>query len=136
MTKKSDQSVREYLISFRTFMQYKLQLKQKTINYKSIKGQEKLVFLLYNVIMKGEINMEEKIKSAANEIVKKISELPVGSEFVIGDYFDEYKFENEENFKLIKEVLSLCESSNVKIENTQAGMILGMPWVYKYKKNN
>ena len=80
--------------------------------------------------------MEEKIKSAANEIVKKISELPVGSEFVIGDYFDEYKFENEENFKLIKEVLSLCESSNVKIENTQAGTILGMPWVYKYKKNN
>ena len=80
--------------------------------------------------------MEEKIKSAANEIVKKISELPVGSEFVIGDYFNEYKFEKEENFKLIKEVLSLCESSNVKIENIQAGMILGMPWVYKYKKNN
>jgi 2C-methyl-D-erythritol 2,4-cyclodiphosphate synthase len=80
--------------------------------------------------------MEEKIKSAANEIVKKISELPAGSEFVIGDYFNEYKFENEENFKLIKEVLSLCESSNVKIENIQAGMILGMPWVYKYKKNN
>ena len=80
--------------------------------------------------------MEEKIKSAANEIVKKISELPVGSEFVIGDYFNEYKFENEENFKLIEEVLSLCESSNVKIENIQAGMILGMPWVYKYKKNN
>ena len=80
--------------------------------------------------------MEEKIESAANEIVKKISELSVGSEFVIGDYFNEDKFENEESFKLIEEVLSLCESSNVKIENTQAGMILGMPWVYKYKKNN
>ena len=78
--------------------------------------------------------MEEKIKNAANEIVKKISELPIGSEFIIGDYFTEYKFETEENFKLIEEVLSLCKSNDIQIENTQSEMILGMPWVYKYKK--
>lgn len=80
--------------------------------------------------------MEERISTAAKEIVKKISELPVGSEFVIGNYFTEYQFEMEENFKLLEEVLSLCEYSNVQIENTQDEMILGMPWVYKYKKNN
>ena len=80
--------------------------------------------------------MEDKIKTAANEIVTKISELPMGSEFVIGEFFIDYKFDNSENFKLMEEVLSLCESSNIQIENMQAGMILGMPWVYKYKKNN
>ena len=80
--------------------------------------------------------MEDKIKTAANEIVAKISELPMGSEFVIGNFFTDYKFDNSENFKLMEEVLSLCESSNIQIENMQAEMILGMPWVYKYKKNN
>lgn len=82
------------------------------------------------------INKEDKIKAAANEIVAKIAELPIGSEFVIGEYFTDYKFEMKENFKLMEEVISLCKSNNIQIENTQDGMILGMPWVYKYKKNN
>ena len=80
--------------------------------------------------------MNDKIKLAATEIVQKISELPIGSEFVIGDYFKDYKFEVSDNFKLLEEILTLCESNNVKIENIQANMILGMPWVYTYKKNN
>lgn len=80
--------------------------------------------------------MEDKIKIAASEIATKIKELPIGSEFVIGEFFTNYKFEREDKFKLLKEVLSLCESNNIQIENTQAGMILGMPWVYRYKKNN
>jgi hypothetical protein len=80
--------------------------------------------------------MEEKIKVAANEIVKKISELPDGSEFIIGDYFNDYQFEMEEKFDLLDEVLSLCESNGVQIENTQPDMFLGLPWVFKYKKNN
>ena len=80
--------------------------------------------------------MENKIEIAASEIVAKISELPVNSEFIIGDYFADYKFDNTDNFKLMEAVLALCESNNIKIENMQSGMILGMPWVYKYKKNN
>ena len=80
--------------------------------------------------------MGEKIKAAANEIVKKISELPIGSEFIIGDFFTEYNFEMNENFELIEEVLSLCEASNIRIENIEDGMVLGMPWAYKYKKIN
>ena len=80
--------------------------------------------------------MEDKIKIAANEIVAKIKELPIGSEFVIGEYFTNYKFEMEDNFKLLEEIFSLCESNNIQIENTQDGMELGMPWVYRYKKNN
>ena len=80
--------------------------------------------------------MEDKIKIAASEIVTKIKELPIGSEFVIGEFFTNYKFEREDKFKLLKEVLSLCESNNIQIENTQAGAIIGMPWVSRYKKNN
>ena len=80
--------------------------------------------------------MEDKIKIAASEIVAKIKELPIGSEFVMGEYFTNYKFERGDKFKLQKEILSLCESNNIQIENTQAGAILGMPWAYRYKKNN
>lgn len=80
--------------------------------------------------------MEDKINVAAKEIVRKISALPIGSEFVIGEYFTDYKFDIEENFKLLEVVLSLCESNNIRIENIQNEMELGMPWVYKYRKNN
>lgn len=80
--------------------------------------------------------MEDKIKTAASEIVTKIKELPVGSEFILGEYFTDYKFETNENFELLEEVLALCESNNIQIENTQDGMYLGMPWVFKYRKNN
>ena len=80
--------------------------------------------------------MEDKIKNAADEIVKKISELPIGSVFVLSHYFAEYPFNNHDRFQLMKEVLSLCKSSNIDIENIQSGMTLGMPWVYKYRKNN
>ncbi len=80
--------------------------------------------------------MEEKIKVAAKEIVTKISELPDGSEFVIGDYFADYQLKMEEKFDLLDEILSLCESNGVQIENTQAGMIAGLPWVFTFKKNN
>ena len=80
--------------------------------------------------------MEDKIVVAAKEIVRKISALPIGSEFVIGDYFIDYNFGVDENFKLMEVVLSLCESNNIQIENIQNEMELGMPWVYKYRKNN
>ena len=80
--------------------------------------------------------MEDKIKAAASEIVTKIKELPKGSEFIIGEYFTDYEFEMDENFELLEKVLALCESNNIQIENTQDEMDLGMPWVFKYKKNN
>ena len=80
--------------------------------------------------------MEDKIKIAASEIVAKIKELPTGSEFVIGEYFANYKFETKDNFNLLREILSLCESNNIQIEKTQDEMEKGMPWVYRYKKNN
>ena len=80
--------------------------------------------------------MEEKIKNITSEIVDKIAELPIGSEFTIGGLFSNYNLDKDEKFEVFKEVLSLCKSNNIQIENTQAGMMLGMPWVFKYKKNN
>ena len=80
--------------------------------------------------------MEDKINIAASEIVAKISELPVGSIFTVGEYLKDYGFETIENLKLTGKVFSLCKSNNIQIENTQAGMVLGMPWVYRYKKEN
>lgn len=81
--------------------------------------------------------MEDKIKIAASEIVAKIKELPIGSEFVMEEYFTNYKFEIEDNFKLLEEIFSLCESNNIQIEDTtQDDMELGLPWVYTFKKKN
>jgi len=80
--------------------------------------------------------MEDKIKIAASEIFTKIKELPIGSKFIIEEYFTDYKFEMEDNFKLLEEIFSLCDSNNIQIENTQDDMELGMPWVYTYKKKN
>ncbi len=42
----------------------------------------------------------------------------------------------EEKFDLLDEVLSLCESNGVQIENTQPDMFLGLPWVFTFKKTN
>lgn len=80
--------------------------------------------------------MSENIVNAAKEIVDKISKLPAGSEFVFATYFADYKFDTRENFDLMKETLSLCKDNNIDIINLQEDMILGMPWVYTYKKNN
>ena len=80
--------------------------------------------------------MEDKVKNIAIEIVDKISNLPQDTEFVIGDYFKDYNLESKEKFEVIKEVLSVCESKNIIIENTQEGMTLGMPWVYTFKRKN
>lgn len=78
--------------------------------------------------------MNDTIKAYAKEIVQKISELPSGAEFVIGGYFKDYYIKDKERFSLLREVLNQCKENNIEIENTQSGMILGMPWVYKYKK--
>ncbi len=78
--------------------------------------------------------MNEKIKNAAIEIVEKLKLLPADSEFIMGDYFDDYDFDSKDKFALMKEVLTLCENENIEIINMQANMILGMPWVYIYKK--
>ena len=80
--------------------------------------------------------MEEKIINASNEVFNKIKELPQGSEFRFDEYITDYGFTFDENFELLKAVLELCESNNVLIENTQKDQILGMPWVYTYRKNN
>ena len=80
--------------------------------------------------------MNESIKNAAKEIVEKISQLPKDSEFRFGTYFKEYGFKTNENFELFKEVRLLCESQGIVLENTQAEMMLGMPWAFKYKKKN
>ena len=53
------------------------------------------------------------------------------------EYFTNYKFEIEDNFKLLEEIFSLCESNNIQIEDTtQDDMELGLPWVYTFKKKN
>lgn len=122
-----------------TFYDEALEEKKKKIeeDFNNREKDTKIDDLINQIDEKLEsINKEDKIKTAANEIVAKIAELPIGSEFVIGEYFTDYKFEMKENFKLMEEVISLCKSNNIQIENTQDGMILGMPWVYKYKKNN
>jgi hypothetical protein len=80
--------------------------------------------------------MEDKIKIAANEIFTKIKELPIGSKFIPEDYFADYKFEMEDNFELLEEIFSLCDSNNIQIDTTQDDMEMGMPWVYTYKKEN
>ena len=80
--------------------------------------------------------MEEKIKIAAGEIVQRIIGLPIGSEFTFEDYFKDYDFKGKEQFTLMEEILKLCEEKEIEIENLQAGMTLGMPWAYKYKKKN
>lgn len=80
--------------------------------------------------------MNEEIITAAKEIVKKINDLPKDSEFVIGNYFKDYNFDTKEKFQLMEEILKLCENNKIDIINLQAGMELGMPWVFKYKKNN
>ncbi len=91
---------------------------------------------MYNIRNKIEGFMEDKIKIAASEIVAKIKELPIGSKFIMEDYFTDYKFEMEDNFELLEEIFSLCDSNNIQIEITQDDMELGVPWVYTYKKKN
>lgn len=71
-----------------------------------------------------------------NEIFEKISALPEDSEFRFIDFFKDYDIDNQAKFDLLDRVLDLCESNGIIIENTQEGMILGMPWVYVYKKMN
>ena len=80
--------------------------------------------------------MENKIDIALNEIIDKISNLPQGSEFRIGDYLKDYNFTNEENMELTKKVIGTCKEKNIILENTQENMILGMPWVFILKKMN
>ena len=78
--------------------------------------------------------MNEKIIKAANEITQKIEELPVDSTFRFADYFNEYDFEQKEEFELMREILRLCESKNIKVNNTQEGAVIGMPWAATYIK--
>lgn len=80
--------------------------------------------------------MDGKIKKAATEIVDKIANLPINSEFTFSSYFSVYYLRDMEKFGLFKEVLELCESRGIQIDNTQKGMCLGLPWVYKFKKLN
>ncbi len=80
--------------------------------------------------------MNEELKKMAEEVVEKIVLLPNGSEFTFGDYFKNYNIEGKKMFELTDETLKLCNEKGINIENTQARMSLGMPWVFKYKKNN
>lgn len=80
--------------------------------------------------------MNDRIDKIADEIVDKISKLPKGSEFVFDTYFNDYEVDMQERFNLINTILELCKNKNIDIVNTQSGLILGMPWVYKFKKNN
>lgn len=80
--------------------------------------------------------MNEKIDKIANEIVDKISKLQKGSKFVFDTYFNEYEVDTKERFNLINTILEVCKNKNIDLINTQEGLILGMPWVYEFKKNN
>ncbi len=81
----------------------------------------------------GEI-MENKIKEAATEIVNKISELDVDTEFTLNTYFEEYDFTSEEKFELVNQVVELMKTNNINYENLDEGAIIGMPWVARLKK--
>ena len=78
----------------------------------------------------------EKISNISMEIFEKIKKLPVDAEFKIGDFFSDYEINMDDKFKIQKEAMSLCENNNVKIINLQPDAVLGMPWVFPYKKIN
>ena len=80
--------------------------------------------------------MNDKIEKIASEIVDKISKLHKGKTFYFDTYFKDYELDTEERFNLIHTILELCKNKDIEIVNTQEGLILGMPWVYKFKKNN
>ena len=80
--------------------------------------------------------MNDSIKKAAEEIANKIASLPKDAEFTFGSFFKDYLFQNSDQFSLMKEVKRLCEEKGIELENTQPDAIMGMPWVYKYKKKN
>ncbi len=78
----------------------------------------------------------EKNSNISMEIFEKIKKLPVDVEFKISDFFSDYGINTDDKFKIQKEVMSLCENNNVKIINLQLDAVLGMPWVFPYKKIN
>lgn len=77
---------------------------------------------------------EDILDSIANEIVEKIEKMPVGTEFIIGNLFREYELDIDSKFKVQEVVLNLCKEKQINIINTQPDAVLGMPWVFKYKK--
>ena len=77
--------------------------------------------------------MNKKIIDEANRIVKKIEKLSQNTEFAIGDYMS-HELSNEEKFEVLEEFFKLCKDKKISIINTQEGMVLGMPWVFIYKK--
>ena len=79
---------------------------------------------------------ENNNSTIANEIFTKIKELPIGAEFVFGKFFNDYELDMDSKFKVQEEVLNLCEKNNVNITNTNPDAVMGMPWVFTFKKNN
>lgn len=77
---------------------------------------------------------EDIIDNIANEIVEKIEKMPVGTEFIIGNLFRKYELDIDSKFKVQEVVLNLCKEKQINIINTQPDAVLGMPWVFKYKK--
>lgn len=80
-----------------------------------------------------EVNIKT-IDDIAYEIYNMIKRMPTGSEFVIGEFFNDYEIDMESKFKVQEEILNLCKENQINIVNTQPDEVLGMPWVFTYKK--